>query len=100
MKNVLFLISLIFAGVLNGWAQESVSLTGIIKSIDGNPLSNATVILYDLSNHDSLKTSSKENGLSLVAFCANIDADNVNALTKIIIFLEFDSIKKKTNYEN
>ena len=94
MKNVLFLISLIFAGVLNGWAQESVSLTGIIKSIDGNPLSNATVILYDLSNHDSLKTSSKENGLYRFL---NVKSDKFSIL---VSFIGFDNFSKTYDFSS
>ena len=87
-------MSLLFASVFNGWAQESVSLNGFIKSKDGNPLSNATVILYGISSHDSVKTSSKENGSYRFS---NLKSEKYSIL---VSFIGFDNYSKSYDFSS
>lgn len=45
-----------------GYSQQTLNIKGVIKSSEGSPLSNATVILSFKGNKDSLKVLSTEQG--------------------------------------
>ena len=72
----------------SAFAQGKITVTGVTKNADGNPLSNASVILYYKGENDTLKTVSNEKG----AFSfKNVSAKKIGIIVSYIGYKNFSN---------
>ena len=62
MKTIYILFACLLLN-LSVFAQNSISVRGVVKNADGNVMSNASVMLYYKGGKDTLKTVSNDKGL-------------------------------------
>ena len=87
MRQLSILLILTFlSGIV--FSQNLISVSGVVKSKEGNSLSGATIVLYNLNTKDSSKTKTKEDG----SFAFSIGEGN--AVFVNISYVGFESYSK------
>ena len=92
MKYFLILFIALISISINSFAQESISISGTVKSNEGNALSHATVMLLNKSTKDSFKVTSQDNGNFRFS---NLKADKYAI---VVTFIGFDNFVKNLDF--
>jgi hypothetical protein len=73
MKNIIFIISILFLFLTSGFSQENelVELTGIVTGADGKPVINASIQLIGIKNEPKRVTKSDFDGRFIMRICPN-----------------------------
>ncbi len=93
MKVIYTIISLLLFTTV-AMAQASIDIRAVIKTAEGNTLSNATVILYFKGQKDSLKTVSNDKGVFIFK---KVPAKNVSI---IVTYVGYKTFRNSYDFSN
>lgn len=93
MKYIFFFFLILFT-TSEVFSQQSIIVKGVVRTIDGKPLANASVLLYYKSAKDSSRVSSGNNGEFIFA---NVKAKNIALIVSYVGYNTFTSSYDFTN---
>ncbi len=85
MRIILLFVTL-FLFSIQGIAQSGINIRGFVKTADGKPLSNATVLLYYKGQKDTLKTVSNDKAVFVFN---NVTPKNIGIIVSFIGYKKF-----------
>ncbi len=85
MRIILLFVTL-FLFSIQGIAQSGINIRGFVKTADGKPLSNATVLLYYKGQKDTLKTVSNDKAVFVFN---NVTPQNIGIIVSFIGYKKF-----------